>query len=388
MCAVAAGVRSALVVDLGWAETVVTSVYEYREVACSRSVRAGKMLVEHAHKMLAGALSEKLGTPVDKDSQEHLISFEECEEVTSRMVWCKPAASSEPKPAEGLATVTETDESEPGSSAGPRPAGPVSIPLASSSPPTTLALPFDKLAEPSEDTFFESARYADCSWDDHEQPIPQLLFRHLLQLPLDVRALCMARIIFTGGCTNVLGLRARVFDELAALVRQRGWDPVTGRGAEQARANPKTARRGGRGGASHGGTTNGAARSPPPAEVSGTEVDGVWIDAAGAANAAPEPDPVEAQLRRARPARPPVQGRLRTVDTLGAWGGASLVTQLKVPAIATVDRELWAVHGAAGASRVADVDLKTQQRQSMGAGGLMRSSAPATSWTLGAWGSA
>ena len=129
---------------------------------------------------------------------------------------------------------------------------------------------------------------------------------------------------------------------------------------------------------------NGAA---PPAAASGTEVDGVWIDAAGAANAAPEPDPVEAQLRRGRPPPPPVRGYLRAVDSLGAWAGASLVTQLKVAAVATVDRDLWALHGAAGASRVADVDLKTQQRQSMGAAGLVRASAQPAHWTLGAWGS-
>ena len=44
MNAVAAGVRSALVIDVGWAETVVTSVYEYREVKNTRTIRAGRFL--------------------------------------------------------------------------------------------------------------------------------------------------------------------------------------------------------------------------------------------------------------------------------------------------------------------------------------------------------
>jgi actin-related protein len=380
MCAAAAGVRSALVVDMGWAETVATSIYEYREVSCSRSIRAGKMLVNAVHKLLARALREQAGMSA-REEGEQLVSFDECEEVAQRLLWCKSAKKADDSTAiEGLPTVTETDETEQNA---PRNPEEVTIPLRSTFPPTTITLSYDQLYEPVENSFFES-QYALSSWDDHELPLPQLLFHQLLHLPLDVRAICMSRIIFTGGCAGVLGLRGRVFDDLAALVNVRGWDPVTGKGAEQYRANPKLKRPPTN---TTTGTEAGSSPPPPPRDgpPSGAEVDGVWHDAA---NAVPAPSQVEEQVRRQDRGTPAVvKGRLRAVESLGAWAGASLLTQLRVAGVASVERELWLAAGAAGASRAADVDLKAQQRQSMGAPGLMRASAvQATNWTLGAWG--
>ena len=377
MSAVAAGVRSALIVDLGWRETVVTSVYEYREVQCNRSVRGGKLLLESVHKFLSAAIAKSEGKPYQPSSDqetEHVLGFEECEEIASRMLWCKPvrgAASSQDS--EGLPTVTEQDESESTASAVNQTA---SIPLKSISSPASLNIPYEQLTEPCENAFFES-QYASTSFDDHELPIPMLVYRSLLQLPMDVRAICMARIIFTGGCSRILGLRGRIFDEVNLLVKERGWDPVRGKGVEQLKANPKLQRRGSRQ-ASNGPT---GVSQPPD---SGGEQDGVWHDAA---NAGPEVDPIDEQLRKGADARLPVHGELRAVESLGAWSGASMLSQLKIPAIATVDREIWLQQGASGASRPGEVDLKAQQRQSMGAGGLIRGAASGTNWTLGVWGS-
>ena len=82
-----------------------------------------------------------------------------------------------------------------------------------------------------------------------------------------------------------------------------------------------------------------------------------------------------------------MQGTLRAIDSLGPWCGASMTAQLKVPALAMVDRELWLQHGVAGASRPNDIDVKAQSRQSMGAGGLIRGQgAQPSNWTLGVWG--
>jgi len=74
---------------------------------------------------------------------------------------------------------------------------------------------------------------------------------------------------------------------------------------------------------------------------------------------------------------------MRAIESLGPWSGASLITQLKAPAIATIDRDIWQQQGAAGASRATEVDPKGQ-RQSLGPGGLIRGAA--SSWTLGVWG--
>lgn len=384
---VGAGVRAALVVDLGWSETVVTSVYEYREVGSKRSIRGGRMLVEQAHKLLAKHLPETQTAPNDK--QEHVLSFEECSDITTRMVWCKPRQGSGPSqsPPDTLATVQEQDEAE---SVEPAPTTTrpetVTVPLQSCLSPTTLELPFDALAEPCEDAFFDS-QYSRASFDDDELPLTLLVYHSLLQLPVDVRSICMSRIIFTGGCSNVLGLRGRIFDEVSHLVQQRGWDPVQGKGVEQLRNNPKLKRRGAR--QAGDGPTEAAAQ---PGESEGEEHDGVWHDAIeqddvwhDAANTVPQSDAIDEQLKRGTDTRPRVEGEMRAIESLGAWSGASLVTHLKTPAIATIDREIWLQHGAAGAGKASDVDPKTQ-RQSLGPGGLMRGAAAGSAWTLGVWG--
>ncbi|KAL2147958.1 hypothetical protein VTI28DRAFT_13 [Corynascus sepedonium] len=368
--AVGAGVRSALVVDLGWLETVVTSVYEYREVVTKRSIRGGRTLVEQTHKLLAKHLPQGQSEP--SHSQDHVVSFEECSDITARMVWCKPRTASDNSGTsnDGLATVQEQDEGESQAHTEHRRDGSVRIPLRSWLSPTTLELPFEALAEPCEDAFFDS-QYSPASFDDHELPLHLLVYRSLLQLPVDVRALCMSRIIFTGGCSNVLGLRGRIFDEVSHLIQERGWDPVQGKAVEQLRTNLKSRRRVPRQVASQGD------------ESGSEEEDGIWHDAA---NTIPKIDTIDEQLRRGADEIPPVQGEMRAIESLGAWSGASLVTHLKASAVATIDRELWLQHGAAGASRAIDVDYRTQ-RQSLGAGGLIRGSVGHhTNWTLGIWG--
>ncbi|CAK7211637.1 hypothetical protein SEUCBS140593_001238 [Sporothrix eucalyptigena] len=445
--AVAAGLRSALVVDLGWAETVVTSVYEYREVSSTRSVRAGRMLIQSVHDLLAGIIDPEYvekdakGTPVAtpptaRASREHLLSFDECEDVAARLVWCRQAESGPSRdnarpvaaiqPLEGgLATVAETDENEedghstrPGTgSSRANGSHTTSVPLQSCTPPKTLKLAFDQLAEPCETTFFGGTGEGldiPASWDDEELPVPLLIFRHLLYLPVDVRAVCMARIIFVGGCTGVLGLRGRIFDEVARLIAEQGWDGVHGKGFDQYKASAKLHhRKKSRKAKREGKDDNGEAGnlvSPTSSAASGDSADGVWHDAA---NAQPETDPVEEELRKTRtrsdstaPAvpggQPQVQGhingQMRAAETLGPWSGASLLAQLRVPALSVVDKEQWAQQGGVwGAVRPADIDAKQQmQRQSLGHGGLLRSvvgggsggaaGSGTASWTLGPWG--
>ncbi|TLS29283.1 hypothetical protein PpBr36_01320 [Pyricularia pennisetigena] len=396
MTTAAAGLRSGLVIDLGWAETVVTSVYQYREVQCTRSVRAGRALVEQTHRLLAdeitnpghGRSRSTDGGSGGGSPPRRLISFSECEDIVSRVIWCRPAGgSARHKPSDstdGLPTVAEEQEDEPPQNQVD--STPINIRLISTSPPTTVTIPFDRLSEPCEDTFFET-QYSRASFDDHEQPIHLLVYKHLLSLPMDVRSICMSRIIFTGGCSAVLGLRGRIFDELTMLVRKRGWDPIWGRGVEQYRTNSRLKRSNGGGG-----------------DQSTTVADKPGIGSNGAANAKPAPDPVEAQIKRssnidAKKMRDAdaasTHGELRAVESLGPWAGASLLAHLKPPVIASVERDQWLAQGVSGAVKAADVDVKAtgQQRQSMAAGGLMamRSASgtggpAAANWTLGAWG--
>ncbi|KAK5660636.1 hypothetical protein OQA88_11998 [Cercophora sp. LCS_1] len=371
---VGAGIRSSLIIDIGWHETVVTSVYEYREVATNRSIRGGRMLAERTHKLLASHLPQGTEKPGPREA-EYMLSFEECNEIATRLVWCKPSIHSSASTSEddGLPTVQEQDESESRSHHPLGQHGATSIPLKSYASPVTIELSYDQLAEPCENTFFES-QYSPSCFDDHETPVHLLVYRTLLQLPMDVRAICMSRIIFTGGGSSVLGLRKRIFDEVSHLAEQRGWDSVHGKAVEQLRANFNFKKR----------STRQASSGPTGIESPGgnsEEQDGVWHDAA---NTAPEVDPVEEQLKKGRDKRPQVHGLLRSVESLGPWSGASLIAQLKVPAVATIDRDVWQQQGAAGASKAGDVDSRSSQRQSLGPG-LMRGSSSA-SWTLGLWG--
>lgn len=453
---VAAGVRSALVVDLGWNETIVTSVYEYREVASKRTVRGGRKLTEETHRFLAkelGHVQQQESNNKD-DKQEYVLSFEECHDIANRLVWCKPfkadktpKSSSPPTPAspeggEGLATVEESDEDEPTTTttttaptitvatAGEKPLPPppktTTIPLRSGRSPASLELTFDQLSQPCENTFFDS-QYSLASFDDHEIPVHLLVYRTLLQLPLDVRALCMSRIIFTGGCTTVLGLRKRIFDEVSHIVQERGWDPVYGKAKEQLRMNTRLKKRNGRltTGTNNNNNNNnndtstttpgaGVVVSPPTSTTTGSvpsavevtappapssggqgqEQDGIWHDAT-AANQLPEIDPIEAQLARTNSSpftsrsKPPLQGQLRAIESLGAWAGGSLITHLKVASVSTIDKDQWTQHGVAGATvRQADVEAKTQQRLSWNAMNRGAGREGKEPWTLGVWGAA
>lgn len=391
-CAVSAGVRSALIIDIGWAETVVTAVYEYREVQSNRTIRAGKALVENTHKLVASIFEAQRDDAalVERDEYEHTqyqVSFEECEEIATRLAWCKPARSSAQQKQEGgLPTVAEQDESETGETgetAAASDSATTSIPLRSTTPPTSIAISFEQLSTLVETTFFDSER-PHSSFDDEEHSVPLLIYRSLLKLPLDIRAICMARIIFTGGSSNVLGLRKRVFDEVNQLIQSRGWDPVQGKGAEAYKTNPNLKRRSrlpGKNGPTE--VASGQQGGGGGGGAGGHEQDGVWVDAPSAAQQ--EPDPIEEQLRKRKDEKPRLQGQVRAIESLGAWTGASLLNLLKAPPLATVEREAWREQGVSGASRPGEVDQKVAQRQSMGAGGLMRSVAGAN-WTLGVWG--
>ncbi|TQS33221.1 hypothetical protein Golomagni_06441 [Golovinomyces magnicellulatus] len=369
MTAVAGGVRSALVIDMGWTETVVTSVYEYREVKSTRTIRGGKQLLEGLYKSLHQLLVGK----EQGENEEKLISFEECEDIMCRLVWCRPSNSKAPqRQSTQLDTVVEQDESQPDTT---QSKGNTTIPLRSTTPPTKLEVPFDKLANLCDDTFFDPTT-SPASFDDHELPVHLLVYQHLLQLPMDVRAVCMSRIMFTGGCSNTLGIKERIVDEVSTIVDRRGWSPVTGKGVDQLRNNMRLNRQ----------STISRTSETSAAASEGSEEGSVSSRPSSVATAA-EVDAIEAKLARNKNAPPQIQGQMRAVHSLGPWTGASLLCQLKIPAMSTIDRELWLQQGASGASRPGDIDVKAQSRQSMGAGGLIRGSGGHhTNWTLGAWG--
>ena len=379
---VAAGLRAAMVVDIGWAETIITGIYEYREVQCSRSVRASKLLGEEMFKLLAQLVDPTAFRENDIETSREmrdLLSFEECEEIVSRMAWCKPAKKVESKiPAPGLTPVKEEDElrssmrslninEEADMDAI------TSIPLLSTIPPKIVQLPFSKLAEPCETAFFAAGTMPQ-DLDDEELPLHLLLYRSLLQLPVDIRSTCMSRIIFVGGGSRLPGLKQRMLDEVTVLVERRGWDPVQGRAVEQFRNNSKLQQ------------SRNKQVSDGPTEIY-LPAEGSSKPKLKAAFIQQEHDSIEEGLKResSKGTNSVEQGRLRAVESLGAWAGGSLISQLKIPAISIVDRDQWLQHGAAGASRSNEVNIAAQ-RQSMGPGAFKSVGGDRSSWTLGLWG--
>lgn len=375
MAAVGAGVRSALVVDIGWAETVVSSVYEYREIKHSRTIRAGRMLVQQVHDMLAGHLHPDTTGQGEGEPVEHLLSFDECEDITSRFAWSRQMASTlDTRSQEGLAPVPEQDESTTKHDEGTQDSPAVSISLAScAGAPRSLEIPLQQLSDPCEKTFV-NGQYSEASFDDQEMPLPELIYKHLLSLPIDARASCMSRILFTGGGAKIPGLRRRVFDEVCQIIRNRGWDPVLGKGADKVRDRERKRR-------NHSivpSDASGASEAPEhdiPSEPGQT----------GRRESATATESVNRMPNREAKGDGGVHGKPRAIESLGPWTGASLAMHLKTVAVANIDREIWLQQGVHGASRASDVDMKAQQRQGLGLG-LLRGAPSSVPWTLGAWG--
>lgn len=353
LCAVAAGLRSALVVDIGWAETRITAVYEYRQVLQRRSVRGMKMLGWAMHSMLAAAAAPSSAN----------VSFEETEAVVSRFAHCRPATSGPTPP--------DHDQN-------------ITIPLASGTPPATLTLPFSHFTRPTTTTFLSPTSP---SSDDHNASLPALIYSTLLHLSLDQRAALLPRIILTGGGASIPGLRARLLAEVAALIAARAWDPVHSYGSARAPLQHRRATASAAAAAAAAGTTT--ATSSPTHEPRTAEPPDCPVPAHARA---PSPDPILADIhaRTAAAAAPPgprtslstllaraagagsavpagaaaaaddddgpsspssasaaplaaTKPQLRCVRSQGAWAGASLLAALGVQGSAevTVTREQW-----------------------------------------------
>ncbi|GKZ45045.1 hypothetical protein AbraIFM66951_007405 [Aspergillus brasiliensis] len=371
MAVVAAGLRSSLVVDIGWAETVVSGIYEYREMAVKRSTRAMKSLLQETGRFLT-RLSDDSGAAQSAD--EISVPYELCEEIASRFLWCKPktasqgsAATPQQQPAEaqkddaGAADQHTTSHSD----------ATVSLPSPSGSGSIYIDLPFSKLAEPVEKVLFAEG-LADCELDDEEKPLSLLVYHALLSLPPDVRGTCMSRIIFIGGGSNIPGVRQRILQDVAFLVEKYGWSPVRGKVIEQQRQKLESLR---------------LSQSTMPTvtnqEGANEAPDSVAERPNPAAQAEEEIDPIEQKIRRNnkdKDTHPPVQGILREVESLGPWAGASLLTSLKIRGLVEIEREKYLQHGLAGASRDLEHGHAPDRRSGLRTGG------DRSSWTLAGWG--
>lgn len=281
---VSAGLRNGLVIDIGWEETVVTAVGEHKPVAERRSVRGGKTLVRE----MAGLLGEAHG---GKD-----VSFPHAEDVTRRMAWCKLRGATDN---DGSITIPPPDETSHG-----------------------LTMPFSDLAKPVEAAFTHPPT------DDHDLSLPSLAYRTLLALPVDLRALCVSRIIVTGSHSRIPGLKTRLLQDISALLEKRGWDAVE---------------------------NYGSAKDPLPRRLKSLQLNSETSTPPAPTQSGANSSVVEARDRQhddvfdrlsqqvthasTKGREIVVSGIVRGVEALGAWSGASLVASLRVKGTVEVDRD-------------------------------------------------
>ena len=350
MTAVGAGVRSALIVDIGWAECTVSAVYEYREVMQVRSVRAGKLLSECFANML-------------DQSTEQALTFEDVEEAMTRMGWCRERGNEQRSTDQSNATLVNILPST-----------------------VNVQIPFSHLAEPIEEALF--ARGTESSdFDDHDQPLHLLMYSALLHLPQDIRALCVSRLIFTGGISNTPGLKTRLMQELEVLITKRGWDAVKNYGSAQGKRGEHFERNGEKKEMPLDMESNSVKFAEEPKKPSDTtdELPNDEPSNIPARDQEPELDPVVAKIVQQTlqaAGGPQVSKEVRTVETLGAWTGASLVTSLRVHGVVEIERDRFLQHGLIGATSKKDVSV-AQQRQSFGPG--VKPGAGEKTSTLGIW---
>ncbi|KAJ9620109.1 hypothetical protein H2203_007873 [Taxawa tesnikishii (nom. ined.)] len=314
---VAAGLRSALVVEIGWHETVITGVYEYREVLQKRTVRGGKLLTQE----MATLINTKSSLRTMQGVEE--LTFAGTEDLCNRLAWCKSRRRQ---------TASEESEDELETAE-------IDIPLPKPSN-VEITLPFPALATPAEKAFFQSGSRTNDA-DDHETTLHILAWKCLLALPLDVRSVCMSRIIVTGGASEIPGLKSRLIEEIEHLVSTRSWDPVMNYGsAGRSRAKALQAR-----------SVDLPARIKPANDLTKTE--GHKPPADAVASSIPvsempqEEDELAAKILRdsMRGRQPAVQGKVRGVHTLGSWAGASLIANMRVPGTVEFTRDDYMKNG-------------------------------------------
>ncbi|KAI5210123.1 actin-like ATPase domain-containing protein [Aureobasidium subglaciale] len=296
LCAVAAGLRSALVIDIGWHETTATALYEYRDVSHRRSTRAAKLLTQN----MADTLRKHAAA-------SDPLPFDVAEDMVTRMAWCRDASDEK-----------STED--------------VTLPLGTSS----LQVPFDSLADPADEAFF-STPFPLERIDDYDLPLHMLAYKCLLSLPLDVRAICVSRIVITGGASDIPGLKPRLLREIENMVNTKEWDPVMNYGSVKGKMQKR----------SQDQVTSLPTRTKPPQTDELGQPDGPQLDhQVLARDALQERDEVAEKLQRDVLKRGlTVQGSVRGVETLGAWAGASLVASLKIDATFEIKRDDFLKNG-------------------------------------------
>lgn len=350
MALAGAGVRSGLVVDIGWHETIITGIYEYREVLQRRTSRAVRLLTLGMAKLLEQKLQDH---PIQNQKQT-AVHLNYAEEVTTRLAWCqsfRDVGTLAGLDLENGMKALRVHESDP----------PISLSLPIPTFPA-ITLPFSTFSQPVSDTFL-CPHNPSHELDDEEQPLPTLIYSTLLSLPADVRSLCMSRIIITGGGSRIPGLKSRLLDEVSSLIEAKGWDPVTGKAADERRRRLKKI---------HANRQNPAT----PLVKRGGEPETIPAYLEPQVSDAIASKILTVEMKGTKPI---ASGVIRGLETLGAWAGGSLIANLRIRGIVEIEREVFLQRGFEWGARKRDSGggtiVSVEGRTGVAVGG----------WTLGLW---
>lgn len=322
---VAAGLRSGLVVDIGWEETVVTAVYEYREVRVGRTTRAVKMLTKN----FASWAQESL-------VPEHRFDLETVEGFLKR-IGLQLALLEEN-------THGEADEDE------------ITVDWPTDTFTRSVKFSTKEVQANVQNTIL--GKSGEVHQDDEEFPVPRVMYNTLLKLPTDARGVCLSRIVFVGEGSDSYGLKTMVLRDFSRLLDSRGWTEVQGEKVKRKRE----------------GLLELAQGRAQPADVKHDDL--LWSEKAVTE---------ERYLReKAKQSQTVIHGIVRQVETLGPWVGASLLTTLKTKSFVEIQRDKFLSHGLAGASKDFDGSVVPQTRVSTI--GMRPKAGERTSWTLSGWG--
>lgn len=344
MTVTAAGMRSGLVVDIGWEETVVTAVYEYREVHVKRTTRAMRSLVWKVAEFLENVRREQ------EDSIRELLrlDFDFVEEFILRAGACHALVPTEEEELARKISSMELEEPEVKSDEENQQAT-LEIDWPTDTSSRRVSISRSALHKACLDTLVGSQD--DEHPDDHEQPISLVVYKSLLSVSSDVRSICMSRIIFSGKqASSIRGLSHYVLRSVNDLTNRHGWTAIRGKNLNPQRSGLTTLAQG--------------RAAPADARYHTTlPAEGVqW----------------EEQLLRQK-TKPIVATTLRQVESLGPWAAASLVSSFKAKSFVEIEREKFFAHGMAGAHRDIDHNAVLQRTTTAKAGDKVN-------WSLAGWG--
>lgn len=186
MALIGAGLRSGLVIDIGWEETVVTALYELREVRTMRTTRGMKSFTKR--------FGNTVGPMLSSDCR---FDVEYIEEVVSRL---------------GSELILDSGSKT------------ISIRWATDKFTKMIDLEIATLRDVTIQHFFGDSE--DYRPDDHELSLDKVVYNCLLALSADVRAIALSRLVFVGDGSRVTRLDSLVVKHLEKLVHSRGWYTV------------------------------------------------------------------------------------------------------------------------------------------------------------------